>query len=95
MFTIDPKAIPSIDLKELVSREGTLDSRRQSNAPRSHFASRSNGEYELLKVATFQLPQELAEVGPESRKSGQRNIIHVLKRPEREPFYCKPDKFLF
>lgn len=55
---------------------------------------RSQQGFEYLRSTTFQLPQEMCkyEVGCDLMR---RKVIHVNKRPDREPFYTGPDRLNF
>mmetsp|Transcript_22813 Transcript_22813/g.28254 ORF Transcript_22813/g.28254 Transcript_22813/m.28254 type:complete len:118 (+) Transcript_22813:2115-2468(+) len=81
---------PKLNLNEIVTAP-FLHSSQQRTTQDSH-RKKSPREFELLKVNTFELPFDLDEKSLESARCGPRKIIHVNKRPSRDPFYCEPNK---
>lgn len=86
---IKPSPTKSSHMKSKTSNP--LDSYRVQQSRRGSL--KNKGDFELLKMNVYQLPSELE---PERAGSwGKRNVIHVNKRPDREPFYIDPDKNLY
>ena len=93
---LEPKIIPKLNLNQIVTTMAPF--KRSSHLPKHETSFRSHKksprDFELLKMNTFQLDGDLSgRRGKEFYSQGrQRRIIHVNKRPQREPFYCEPDK---
>ena len=57
---------------------------------------RSKDNFEFLPTKTFDMPKEMCRYDREEVQWGKRRpVIHVNKRPDREPFYTGPDKEAF